>query len=195
MEDRCKSLQSTAPNIYCSRKKQNILTVRYNNFTYILFKRSSKIPPEGTTPSQHCNITKLKSESDITKAIEYLFFLVDQLPTVLDYSIDDYSCIADIFQSIDISSLYMNEPRILCKHNEEGFPAVIIYCPQEIKRESKNLCCLVYRSGRAVLVGGKNLQEIERKCPYKFLLIHTYLDDLGVISFEKDMDRLIELLV
>ena len=41
----------------------------------------------------------------------------------------------------------------------------------------------------------KNLQEIERKCPYKFLLIHTYLDDLGVISFEKDMDRLIELLV
>ena len=89
VEDWCKSLQSTAPNIYCSRKKQNILTVRYNNFTYILFKRSSKISPEGTTPSQHCNITKLKSESDITKAIEYLFFLVDQLPTVLDYSIDN----------------------------------------------------------------------------------------------------------
>ena len=174
MEDRCKSLQSTAPNIYCSRKKQNILTVRYNNFTYILFKRSSKIPPEGTTPSQHCNITKLKSESDITKAIEYLFFLVDQLPTVLDYSIDDYSCIADIFQSIDISSLYMNEPRILCKHNEEGFPAVIIYCPQEIKRESKNLCCLVYRSGRAVLVGGKNLQEIEEFLTWVIKIVEHY---------------------
>ena len=174
VEDRCKSLQSTAPNIYCSRKKQNILTVRYNNFTYILFKRSSKIPPEGTTPSQHCNITKLKSESDITKAIEYLFFLVDQLPTVLDYSIDDYSCIADIFQSIDISSLYMNEPRILCKHNEEGFPAVIIYCPQEIKRESKNLCCLVYRSGRAVLVGGKNLQEIEEFLTWVIKIVEHY---------------------
>ena len=95
VEDRCRSLQSTVKNIYCSRKKTNILTIRYNNFTYILFKRSSKFPPEGITPSQHCNITKLKSDTDITKAIEYLFFLVDQPPTVLDYSIDNYSCIVD----------------------------------------------------------------------------------------------------
>ena len=175
VEDRCKYLQSTAPNIYCSRKKKNILTVRYNNFTYILFKRSSKVPPKGIIPSQHCNITKLKSESDITKAIEYLFFLVDQSPTVLNYSIDNYSCIADIFQSIDISSLYMNEPGILCDYNEEDFPAVTIYCPQEIKRESKNLCCLVYRSGRAVLVGGKNLQEIEEFLTWVIKVVERYI--------------------
>ena len=156
VEDRCRSLQSTSKNIYCSRKKGNLLTVRYNNFTYILFKRSSEVPP----PPQHCNITKLKTDSDIGKAIEYLFFLVDQSPTFLNYSIDNYSCLVNTYQSIDISALYLNEQRILCKFNEEGFPAVIIYCPQELKKESKNLTCLVYRSGKAVLVGGKNQEEI-----------------------------------
>ena len=105
--------------------------------------------------------------------IYFFLFLDDQLPTVL-YSIDNYSCIADTFQSIDISSLYINEPRILCKYNEEGFPAVIIYCPQEIKRESKNLCCLVYRSGRAVLVGGKNLQEIEEFFTWVIKIVERY---------------------
>ena len=161
VEDRCKLLQPTATNVYCSRKVKNILTVRYNNFTYVLFKRSSKVPPKGIIPQQHCNITKLKSDSDITKAIESLFFIVDQYPTVLNYKIDNYSCSVDTYQSIDISELYLNERGILCKFDEEGFPAVTIYCPKEIKKESKNLCCLLYRTGRAVLVGGKNLQEIE----------------------------------
>ena len=133
VEDRCKLLQPTTTSIYCSRRRENILTVRYNNFTYI---RSSEVPPEGIIPSQHCNITKLKSDSDITKAIENLFFLVDQSPTVLNYNIDNISCIADTFQSVDISALYINEQRISCKHNKEGFP-VILYCPQEVKRESK----------------------------------------------------------
>ena len=164
VDDRCKLLQPTTTSIFCKRRENN-LTVRYNNFTYILFKKSSKVPPGGVTPSQHCNITKLKSDSDITKAIEDLFFLIDQSPTILNYSIDNYSCLAhclaNTHQSIDIISLYLNEPRIKCKYSEESFPAVTIYCPQDIKKESKNLCCLLYRTGSAVLVGGKNLEEIK----------------------------------
>ena len=165
VEDRCKLLQPTNTDIYCSKWKENILTVRYNNFTYVLFKKSSKVPPEGVIPSQHCNITKLKSDSDITKAIEDLFFLVDQSPTILNYSIDNYSCLAHCLththQQIDLCSLYLNE-RIQCKYSKESFPAVIIYCPQEIGKKSKNLCCLLYRSGSAVLVGGKNLEEVKK---------------------------------
>ena len=60
------------------------------------------------------------------------------------------------------------------KQNKEGKPAEIIYCPQEIKRESKNLCCLVYRSGRAVLVGGKNLQEIEEFFTWVIKIVERY---------------------
>ena len=173
VEDRCKSLQLTGTNIYCRRKIQNLLSVRYRNFTYVLFKRRSKVT-NGITPPQHCNITKLKSDSDIGKAIEYLFFLVDQSPTFLNYSIDNYSCLVNTYQSIDISALYLNERRILCKFNEEGFPAVIIYCPQELKKESKNLTCLVYRSGKAVLVGGKNLPEIEEFLAWVIKIVQRY---------------------
>ena len=68
----------------------------------------------------------------------------------------------------------MNETTILCKHNEEGFPAVMIYCTQEIKRESKNLYCLVYRSGKAVLVGGKYLQEIKEFLTWVIKIVQRY---------------------
>ena len=162
VEDRCKCLQSSVSNIFCSRKNKNILTIRYNSYTYVLFKRSSKVSPEGIAPPQHCNITKLKSDSDILQAIEYLFFIIDKPALFLDYDIDNYSCCGDIFKKINISSLYINEPGIACSYNEENFPALTIYCPPELKDLSKNLCCLVYRSGRFVLVGGKNLQEIRK---------------------------------
>ena len=78
VEDRIKSLQSTVFNINCSRKNSNILTIRYNNFTYILFKSSSKVPLGEIISFQHCNITKIKAGVDIPKAIQSLFFVVDQ---------------------------------------------------------------------------------------------------------------------
>ena len=173
VEDRCKSLQPINTNIFCSRKKQNILTIRYNNFTYILFKSSSKFPL-GSTSSQHCNITKLKSYSDILKAIEYLFYLVDEPPVVLNYSIDNYSCCGNIFKKVDITSLYINQTEIACNYNEENFPAVTIYCPQELKEVSRNLCCLVYRTGCVVLVGGKKLEEIEEFFSWVIDIVEPY---------------------
>ena len=157
VDDRCKLLQPIHTGIFCKKYGKNILTVRYKNFTYILFKKSSK----GITRPQHCNITKIRSGSDIPEAIGHLFFLVNQSPTWVNYTIDNYSCTANTNQSIDIVELYMNEPRISCNYDEQVFPALKIYCPKEISEKSKNLCCLVYRSGSAVLVGGKNLEEIK----------------------------------
>ena len=68
----------------------------------------------------------------------------------------------------------MNEPRISCNYNEQIFPALKIYCPKEISEKSKNLCCLVYRSGSAVLVGGKNLQEIEEFLTWVIKIVQHY---------------------
>ena len=157
VDDRCKLLQPIHTGIFCKRSGKNILTVRYKNFTYILFKKSSK----GTSRPQHCNITKIRSESDIPEAIGHLFFLVNQSPTWVNYTIDNYSCTANTNQSIDVVALYMNESTISCTYDQQFFPALKIYCPKEISEKSKNLCCLVYRSGSAVLVGGKNLEEIK----------------------------------
>ena len=155
VDDRCKLLQPIHTGIFCKKYGKNILTVRYKNFTYILFKKSSK----GITHPQHCNITKIRSGSDIPEAIGHLFFLVNQSPTWVNYTIDNYSCTANTNQSIDIVELYMNEPRISCNYNDQIFPALRIYCPNEISE--KNLCSLVYKSGKLILVGGNNLDEIK----------------------------------
>ena len=161
VENNCQLLQSAGSTIFCSRKKKNILTVRYNNFTYILFKSSSKTQLDGSHPSQHCNITRLKNDTDIIQAMDGLFLIVDQPKLLLNYTIDNHSCCGDFFTRIDIVSLYANESQIACDYNEENFPALMIYCPPDLSQSSPNLCCLVYRSGRTVLVGGKKLQEIE----------------------------------
>ena len=92
VDDRCKLLQPIHTGIYCKKYGKNILTVRYKNFTYILFK-------------QHCNITKIRNGSDIPEAIGHLFFLVNQSPTWVNYTIDNYSCTANTNQEIDVVEL------------------------------------------------------------------------------------------
>ena len=169
VQERCKELSETGI-IFCSRKKQNILTIRYNNFTYILFKRSSKISPA----PQHCNITKLKTEEDILQAIELLFYLFDIPPTFLDYKIDNYSCCGNIFRPVDIEKFYLQEQNIACSYNEENFPAVTIYCPQDLT-SSLNQCSHIYRSGRLVIVGGKNLADVRNFFSYIITLLTPYL--------------------
>ena len=161
VEDRCRLLQPIHRNISWKKCGNNILTLRYNNFTYILFKKSSKLRNVASCfdRPQHCNITKIKSESDIPEAIGHLFFLVNQTPTWLNYTIDNYSCLANTNQLIDIVELYMNELRISCDYNEQLFPALKIYCPIEISE--RNLTSLVYKSGSVIFVGGNNLNEVK----------------------------------
>ena len=161
VEDRCRLLQPIHRNISWKKCGNNILTLRYNNFTYILFKKSSKLRNVASCfdRPQHCNITKIKSESDIPEAIGHLFFLVNQTPTWLNYTIDNYSCLANTNQLIDIVELYMNELRISCDYNEQLLPALKIYCPIEISE--RNLTALVYKSGSVIFVGGNNLNEVK----------------------------------
>lgn len=155
VEDRCRLLQPIHRNISWRKCGNNILTLRYNKFTYILFKKSSKT----ASRPQHCNITKIKSESDVPEAIGHLFFLVNQTPTWLNYTIDNYSCLANTNQLIDIVELYMNELRIRCDYEGQLFPALKIYSPKEISE--RNLTSLVYKSGSVILVGGNNLDEVK----------------------------------
>jgi TATA-box binding protein (TBP) (component of TFIID and TFIIIB) len=156
VEDRCKLLQPIHKNIAWRRYGNNFMTLRYKTFTYTLFKKSSKkdLP-------QHCNITRIRSEPDIPEAIGHLFFLVNQSPVWLDYTIDNISCSANTNQEIDIVGIYMNELKIACDYNQLIFPALKIYCPKRLIEKSKKICSLVYRSGSVILVGGRCLNEIK----------------------------------
>ena len=154
--DRCKLLQPIHKNITWKRCGNNFLVLRYKKFTYTLFKKSSKkdLP-------QHCNITKIRSKPDIPEAIGHLFFLVNQPPVWLDYTIDNISCSAKTNQEVDVVGIYVNELKIACDYNPLVFPALKIYCPKLLIEKSKKICSLVYRSGSVILVGGRCLQEIK----------------------------------
>ena len=156
VEDRCKLLQPIHKNIAWRRYGNNFMTLRYKTFTYTLFKKSSKkdLP-------QHCNITRIRSKPDIPEAIGHLFFLVNQSPVWLDYTIDNISCSANTNQAIDIVGIYMNELKIACDYNQLIFPTLKIYCPKRLIEKSKKICSLVYRSGSVILVGGRCLNEIK----------------------------------
>ena len=172
VEERCKYL-GDFHKIYSSRKKRNILSVRYNNFTFVLFKGSSKRSSDGSYPPQHCNITKLRNQEEITQAIEDFCFLINQPSTFLTYKIDNYSCVANIFKVIDIASFYKREISVNCTFTEENFSCVTVYCPKDLT-SSPRQCCHIYRTGYFVLVGAKELSEakkfffwiIERIKPY-----------------------------
>ena len=156
VEDRCKLLQPIHKNIAWRRYGNNFMTLRYKTFTYTLFKKSSKkdLP-------QHCNITKIRSKPDIPEAIGHLFFLVNQPPVWLDYTIDNISCSAKTNQEVDVVGIYVNELKIACDYNPLIFPALKIYCPKRLIEKSKKICSLVYRSGSVIFVGGRCLNEIK----------------------------------
>ena len=155
--DRCKLLQPIHKNITWKRCGNNYLVLRYKKFTYTLFKKTSKkdLP-------QHCNITKIRSKPDIPEAIGHLFFLVNQPPVWLDYTIDNISCSAKTNQEVDVVGIYVNELKIACDYNPLIFPALKIYCPKLLIQKSKKICSLVYRSGSVILVGGRCLQEVKK---------------------------------
>ena len=152
--DRCLDLSKNTTGIYCSKRTNNILTIRYNNSTFVLFKRSLR------SSNQHCNITKCKTEADILQAVQDILYLINQTPIFLNYTIDNYTCFAKINHSIDIESLYLKELDLTCSIQEVHFPSLYVRCPAHLT-SAPRLVCQIYKNGSITLVGGKILSEVE----------------------------------
>ena len=156
VKNRCRQLESKL-GIVWYHTKPNILTIRFSGHTYILFKRSSH-----TEQAQHCNITRCRCCSDIVIGIQNFLFLIDQPPKIIDYTIDNYSCSANLGQFIPIDLVYSNSRNQYHIYQPERISALEIRCPPFISEDRKDsLCCLLYRSGKCSIVGGNNLLEIQ----------------------------------
>ena len=94
VKDRCRQLEGKL-GIVWYHTNPNILTIRFSGHTFILFKRSSR-----TERAQHCNITRCRCCCDIVLGIQNFLFLIDQPPKIIDYTIDNYSCSANLGQVI-----------------------------------------------------------------------------------------------
>ena len=180
--DRCSKIENP---VYCQKATNNIVTFKYNNFTFVLFKSSSKRLADGSVKPQHCNITKCRTSDDILSAIQDLLFIVQQPPMLINYKIDNYSCLAKIHHKrclakihhiIDIESLFLKEVELLCTYQEENFPHVSVRCPPHLT-SAPNQLCQIYRTGSFTLVGGKILSEVETFFKWLLQKIAPYIKD------------------
>ena len=156
VKDRCKQLEGKL-GIVWYHTNPNILTIRFSGQTFILFKRSSR-----TERAQHCNITRCQCRCDIVLGIQNFLFLIDQPPKIIDYTIDNYSCSANLGQVIPLALVYSNSRSQYYIYQPERLSALEIRCPPFISEGRKDsLCCLLYHSGKCSIVGGNNLSEIQ----------------------------------
>ena len=157
--ERCRELGQNN-NLYYRRKKANILTIRYNNSTFVLFKRGTRKTEDGNFPQQHCNVTRCRTLEELSTAIADLFYLLKLSPTFSDYTIDNFSCLADIHRTIDLESLFLHEPDIKCSLQEGNFPCLTVHS-SPVFTTALNQRCHIYKSGRFILVGGRILEEVK----------------------------------
>ena len=171
--DRCSKIEKP---MYCRKATNNIVTFKYNNFTFVLFKSSLTRLADGSIKPQHCNITKCRTTTDILSAIQDLLFIVQQPQILLNYTIDNYSCLAKINHAIDIESLFLGEVELLCTYQEENFPHVSVRCPPHLT-SAPNQLCQIYRTGSFTLVGGKVLSEVETFFRWLLQKVKPYIKD------------------
>ena len=146
IEERCAQL-----NVYCRKISDNFLTIRHT-YTYVVFKKGR------TNPKQHINCTKITNPQEIPHVISNLLYIINQPQTTLEYKIDNYSCSADLKKTIDVEDFFMNEISISCTYNPEKFPACVIRSPELF--DNNSLCCLLYKSGKLVIVGAKKWTKV-----------------------------------
>ena len=155
IKKRCSELPKSL-EIVCDQTQPNILTIRFNSRTYICFKRSSN-------NTQWINITRCKCEQDIIEGIQDLLFLIDQPPKIIPFKIDNISCTGYLGKAVVLNDIYIEHLNEDLRYNPERFSALEIRCPSVISANRwKSLCCLLYKSGRLVIVGGDSISEIEK---------------------------------
>ena len=155
IKDRCRRLAGEL-GIVWYHKNPNILTIRFSGYTFILFKRSS------IKNTQTCNLTRCRCRCDVVRGIQNFLFLIDQPPKIIDYTIDNYSCSANLQQEVPLHLVYSKLSSNYFIYQPEKFPALEIRCPPIISQaRNDSLCCLLYASGKCCIVGGNNLSEIQ----------------------------------
>ena len=139
----------------------NYITFQHT-YTYIVFKNSKDL-------TNHVNITKLKSESEIEKALYLLTNLIGC--HVINWKIDNIIATSSLQKKLDLTQIAIQKifPRV--KYNSEQFPGLF----------AKFDCgtVILFHSGKIVIVGCKNQSEI-------WMLSEIVNTKLKQLTIEKD---------
>ena len=132
-----------------NNRKLNFIVI-FQTYTYTIFK------PNGLTGLLHCNVTKVKSMSDISLAVEefFTFFPTAELKCI---AIDNITAttIFDTKKNLDLLFTDLS-PKYSIKYNIQKFPAIFIRYPVE----HIYVTVFIFSSGKVICVGGKCLKRL-----------------------------------
>lgn len=139
-------------------KQEKILLKAFNNFvvikekfTYIIFKKSCK----SSSVDNHINITKVDSFENISEAVQFIRFLQPNI-SLKHIRIDNITVSHNFKRFIDIDILARTASQTcFVTFNKETFPGLFL------KFKNGFGTAIIFYTGKSVLLGSKNLNDIE----------------------------------
>lgn len=125
----------------------------HDKYNYIFFQASKN-------QTNHVNITRLKSEDDISTAISKLEHIIGK--TVISHTIDNITATYSLNQSLTLEDIIHKFKNV--KYNAERFPGMFIKC-------SEGGSAIIFHSGKIVLLGCKTTKEIWNVINYVLLRV------------------------
>ena len=137
--------------IHLQQKKRLNFIVIFNTFTYSIFK------PTVSTGHLHCNITKIRSFEDISKAIEILTAIFPSAE-LKPYNVDNLTATTacDTKQNLEQMFTKLNF-KYGIKYNLQKFPALFIKYPAV----NSYATVFIFSSGKVVCVGAKSQNQLK----------------------------------
>lgn len=123
---------------------KNFIVVK-TEFTYIIFKSKDE------QFESHVNITKIPSINKIPLAIDIITSL--KQCTAISYKIDNIIATTNLKKRINLAIISRSECFENIKYNNEKFPGVFL--------KFKIGTVILFHSGKLVIVGCKNIENIE----------------------------------
>lgn len=154
---KCKNISLDSVFDFCLQ--QNIPFTKFNNFlvlksnyTYIIFKKSTKNIHHG---EYHINITKIPSFEKISDCMEFLKRLSPAIK-LLSLKVDNISVSYNLNCFVDIIKL-QSSAKGDCDitYNKETFPGLFL------KFKKGYGTAIVFYTGKCVLLGSKNASHVE----------------------------------
>ena len=153
---------SQISHLQCNQKPN--FTVLFHTYTYTIFKAS--IP----TGYLHCNITKLSTFSNVSKAVKLLSSLLPKA-SFINLSIDNITSTSECDRKQNLDNLFVKlQHTYILKYNLQKFPAIFIRVPFD----KGDVTVFVFASGKLVCVGAKSPLHLEQVSKW----IRTEINDI-----------------
>lgn len=133
---------------------QNFWVFKTINYTFIIFKAKDKV--------HHVNLTKVRQLGDVSDARASLLASFTVPPSVIkEPVVDNLTCLSRTHHNLDLFHIHQSalarplESLTSIRFNLEQFPGLIL------KFKNPKACCLIFSSGKIVIVGCRTLIDVE----------------------------------